>query len=101
LTVLDAGRNEFYVGEYDPPKLKSEQLHTAEELRGRANGGPILSPDQSVQALDLNVRIIERPRSDVIARLGWGKILAGEIISPEHLDANSIRRSDAEIFFKP
>ena len=30
--------------------------------------------------------------------MGWKKILAGETTSPEALDANYIRRSDAEIF---
>ena len=39
-------------------------------------------------------------RSDAIARLGWKKILAGETVSPETLEANYIRRSDAEIFSK-
>jgi hypothetical protein len=39
-------------------------------------------------------------RSDAIARLGWKKKLAGEAVSPEALEANYIRRSDAEIFSK-
>jgi tRNA A37 threonylcarbamoyladenosine modification protein TsaB len=38
------------------------------------------------------------PRSDAIARLGWEKIRKGETVSPEDLEANYIRRSDAEIF---
>ena len=40
---------------------------------------------------------IERPRSDAIARLGLRKILAGQTVSVEALDANYIRRPDAEI----
>ena len=35
------------------------------------------------------------------ARLAIRKILAGETVAPEELDANYIRRSDAEIFAKP
>ena len=31
----------------------------------------------------------------------WQKLSAGETVSPEHLEANYIRRSDAEIFSKP
>ena len=45
----------------------------------------------------LRVEEIELPRSDVIARLGWRKIQAGEIVSPEDLEANYLRRS-SEIF---
>jgi hypothetical protein len=40
---------------------------------------------------------VDHPRADFIARMGFEKIQAGEIISPELLDANYIRRSDAEI----
>jgi hypothetical protein len=50
------------------------------------------------QAAGLQVHTIERPRSDVIAQLGWQKIESGQVVSPEELDANYIRRSDAEIF---
>jgi len=49
----------------------------------------------------LQIEEIARPGSDAIARLGWKKILAGDTIIPENLEANYIRRSDAEIFSKP
>jgi tRNA A37 threonylcarbamoyladenosine modification protein TsaB len=54
-----------------------------------------------VRAAGIKVHEIEHPRSDVIARLGWEKILAGKTVSPAELEANYIRRSDAEIFAKP
>jgi hypothetical protein len=37
----------------------------------------------------------------MIAKLGWRKMRAGETVSPEQLDANYSRRSDAELFVKP
>jgi len=46
------------------------------------------------------VEEIERPTSEAIARIGWEKIVSGETISTEDLEANYIRRSDAEIFAK-
>jgi tRNA threonylcarbamoyladenosine biosynthesis protein TsaB len=46
------------------------------------------------------VVIVTSPGSEVIARIGAAKLLAGETISVEALDANYLRRSDAEIFFK-
>jgi hypothetical protein len=44
--------------------------------------------------------VVGRPGSEMIARIGSGKLLAGETVSVEALDANYLRRSDAEIFFK-
>jgi len=46
------------------------------------------------------VVVVTSPGSEVIARIGAAKLLAGETISVEALDANYLRRSDAEIFFK-
>jgi hypothetical protein len=63
-----------------------------------------VSPDQTVadtaRRAGLDVVEVARPGSDAIARIGWEKISRGETISPEDLDANYIRRSDAEIFAK-
>jgi tRNA threonylcarbamoyladenosine biosynthesis protein TsaB len=46
------------------------------------------------------VVVVTLPGSEVIARIGAAKLLAGETVSVETLDANYLRRSDAEIFFK-
>ena len=46
------------------------------------------------------VVVVTPPGSEVIARIGAAKLLAGETVSVEALDANYLRRSDAEIFFK-
>jgi tRNA A37 threonylcarbamoyladenosine modification protein TsaB len=35
-----------------------------------------------------------------IARLGWRKIQLGETVTPEQLEANYIRRTDAEMLDK-
>ena len=55
---------------------------------------------ESAQAKGLRVIEVERPRSDAIARLGWKKIMSGEIVSPEALEADYTGRSDAELFVK-
>jgi hypothetical protein len=47
------------------------------------------------------VEQVDYPRSDVIARLGWERIQCGQTVRPEELEANYIRRSDAEIFSTP
>jgi tRNA threonylcarbamoyladenosine biosynthesis protein TsaB len=108
LAALDAGRNEIYVGEYqigEAAAMLSERLLTREEFLTSAKGHTVLTPDAGVAAAARNAALqveeVERPRSDAIARLGWKKILAGDTIAPELLEANYIRRSDAEIFSKP
>lgn len=104
--VLDAGRNEVFAGEYEVAnsgsRLIREQLLSHDEWLDSATDWVIVTPDKAIaeaaRSKGLQVQEIERPRSDAIARLGWKKIQAEETVSPEALDANYIRRSDAEIF---
>jgi tRNA threonylcarbamoyladenosine biosynthesis protein TsaB len=105
--VLDAGRGDVYAGEYEVTssgaRLNGEKLLSRSELIESAADSIVLTNDKRLieagRSAGLQVKEIELPRSDVIARLGWKKILAGEIVSPGELDANYIRRS-AEIFSK-
>ena len=106
--VLDAGRGEVYVGEYDlnpSPIMRNEQLLTRQEMVSTVGRQKIVTPDKSIvdfaDGAGLSVIEIERPQSDAIARLGWQKLQKGETVSPEALEANYIRRADAEIFSKP
>ena len=111
LAVLDAGRQEVYFGDYDflrDQPCIGEELLTQEELIRKlrsSSGSDCATPDKKIAELlsarGLPVRALEWPRSDFIARIGLGKILAGKTTSPEDLEANYIRRSDAEIFSKP
>jgi tRNA threonylcarbamoyladenosine biosynthesis protein TsaB len=108
LAALDAGRGEVYVGEYEVLSevtlCRRERLLTLAEFGEIAPGELVVTPDKSLAEVlkgqGIAVQLVERPRSDVIASLGWQKILAGETVSPEKLEANYIRRSDAEIFSK-
>jgi tRNA threonylcarbamoyladenosine biosynthesis protein TsaB len=106
LAALDAGRDEIYVGEFETggpeTRLISEKLVNREQCFESVRDSTIVTPDQSLaeaaRSVRLRVEEIEHPRSDVIAYLGWRKIRAGQIVTPEELEANYIRRSDAEIF---
>lgn len=103
--ALDAGRGEAYTGDYrvnaNGAHLIAERLLRLEEATVTT---VLATPDKFIadaaRVQGVRVLEVERPRSDLIARLGWKKILANETISPEGLDANYIRRSDAEIFSK-
>ena len=104
LAALDAGRGEIYCGEYEVRDARaaqiSQQLWTGVEFVTGAAGRLVVTPDVKVAELarekDLEVSLIGTPRADAIARLGFEKILAGEVVSAEALDATYIRRSDAE-----
>ncbi len=108
IAALDAGRNEVYVGEHEvcgkDARTLSQRLLTRSEFLVAARGSTVVTPDPNLaEALrDRAAQIAEIafPRADILAQAGWKKMQAGEVISPEALDANYIRRSDAEIFAK-
>jgi tRNA threonylcarbamoyladenosine biosynthesis protein TsaB len=119
--AVDAGRREAFVGEFevsdeaeDSIRARSESLLTIEGLAELLESGAIrwiATPDQTIfDALSGSVseskklfvrRSLRRPRSIEVAIKGWEKFKSGETVSPEQLEANYIRRTDAEIFSKP
>ncbi len=109
VAALDAGRGEVYVGEYEiraaNARVRREQLLPRSELISTAQGAVISTPDSGLaemaRAAGLRVFSFGQVTAEMIARLGWSKLRAGETVSPEDLEANYIRRSDAEIFAKP
>ena len=108
LAALDAGRGDVYAGDYElGPRLRmhSERLLSREEFIAGATGKAVVTPDLALAQIARDaggqVERIESPNSGVIARLGWEHLRRGETVSPEELEANYIRHSDAEIFSKP
>lgn len=110
LTVIDAGRRQVFVGEFLADGVMRTRLR--ERLLGRdeflnelkQENAPVFTPDPGLaENLAEGGKIIfaiEPPMADLYARLGAARILAGNVISAAELDANYIRRSDAEIFHK-
>ena len=102
--ALDAGRGEVYVGEYDvgdnSVRCLGECLLKREAFPAQVQAGVLITPDSSLaeaaRAAGLRATIIEPVNAGEVARVGWRKILAGKTLSPEQLEANYIRRSDAE-----
>jgi tRNA threonylcarbamoyladenosine biosynthesis protein TsaB len=106
--ALDAGRGEVYVGDYQVDSqthMLSERLLGREEFVTENKAKTVITPDpalaETARAAGIQVEQISYPDSRVIAHLGWSRLERGETVSPEVLDANYIRRSDAEIFSKP
>lgn len=118
LAALDAGRGEIYVGDFEKTEhestgkssgptalMHSERLVTREEFIAAANRRTVITSDRSLaeflRTAGLDTELIAYPNSGVIARLGWENIQRGKTVRPEELEANYIRRSDAETFSKP
>jgi len=107
-SALNAGRGEVYVGEYevdgDTAGLMAELLLPVEDFLKTSRSWTVVTEDQSLaevaRGAGLKVRKVDPPRSDAVGRVGWKKLQAGNTISAENLEANYIRRSDAEIFSK-
>ena len=111
--ALDAHRGEVFLGEYDvhterlqASPLQGESLLTREAfLAALPTGATVITPDASIAALALpagtTLLQIERPGAEAIARIGLRKILAGQTVTADALDANYVRRSEAEIFSTP
>ena len=110
--ALDAGRGELYLGEYDVRRdgrvrasvLRQLVLPRADAAIALRSSTVLCCEPSSCEALrESGVEVLEVPRPDsaLIARIGAEKIAAGQTITPEQLDADYIRRSDAEIFSVP
>jgi tRNA threonylcarbamoyladenosine biosynthesis protein TsaB len=107
LVALDASRGDIFLGRFVFDKTE-KRLHCLEEsLVGREEfvqfarenaSHTVCSPDQTVieflGAHGLAIQRIERPGSVEIAQIGAQKIAAGDIVTPEALDANYIRRAE-------
>jgi tRNA threonylcarbamoyladenosine biosynthesis protein TsaB len=111
IAALDAGRSEVFYGLYEMASGNAtclhEQLLSANEFVEQTRKPEIALTVTSDPALaeklvaaGVRARLTERPDSTWIARIGARKLMGGQTVSVEALDANYLRRSDAEIFFK-
>ena len=100
--VIDAGRGEFYFGEY-ADGLAEEALLTREQLADHAAslGEELAACEQTVQAAFPRARLIAMPTAADALHLALPRVLSGDFDDPALLDANYLRRSDAELFAKP
>jgi tRNA threonylcarbamoyladenosine biosynthesis protein TsaB len=110
VAVIDAGRGEVYLGKYRVdgtlPLCIEEKIVPMRDviLLGRSQARFITADAKlavEMRAQGAKVMSVEHPGSGTIARLGIQKILRGEMTAAEALDANYIRKSDAELFSLP
>ncbi len=108
VAALDGGRGEVYFGAYqvagESVQVLQEELLSRAEFVSLARESTVATPDPALAAIaraaGLPVVEVEPPSPAMITRLGWKKIQLGETVSPERLEANYMRRSDAELFAK-
>jgi tRNA threonylcarbamoyladenosine biosynthesis protein TsaB len=106
--VLDARRGEVYGAVYDDrleavvPEAVLKFPEWLETLP--ASGFECISTDFSPfhGHVDPAIAVVTAPRAlaAAIGRIAWSEFAAGRASDPEDIDANYVRRSDAELFWK-
>jgi tRNA threonylcarbamoyladenosine biosynthesis protein TsaB len=102
--VLDAGRDEFYLGIYQEGACIREALLTRDELLAEAAAQHALVVCEPVVAESLSVlapRLVPQPAAEAALPLALLRLRACDFDDIATLDANYLRRTDAEIFAKP
>jgi tRNA threonylcarbamoyladenosine biosynthesis protein TsaB len=105
MAALDAGRGDVYVGEYEIPEhaasVPREHILSRSEFLTQAQGWTVVTPDsglaQAASEAGLSVSLLAPITAAAVARVGWRKIRTGETVTPDQLEANYIRRTDAEM----
>jgi tRNA threonylcarbamoyladenosine biosynthesis protein TsaB len=109
--ALDAGRKEIYRGEYEIkegaetlPAMIREELLTQDEFVSGVSG-TVVTPEAAIAELargaGISVQEIPRPDASCVLPIGWKKIQRQILVSPEELEANYIRRTDAKVLASP
>lgn len=103
IAALDAGRSEFYVGEYVGHRGVREALMERVEVETVSEGAQVMVCEPTVlEALaGLHPRIVREPVAEDAVPIAIERVAAGAFDDIATLDANYLRRTDAQIFAKP
>jgi tRNA threonylcarbamoyladenosine biosynthesis protein TsaB len=103
--LLDAGRGEFYSGVYLDGVCLRESLLTCDQLLAAPSKQPahvvVCEPAVAESLASLSPRLLAEPTAVDALPLALLRIRQSDFDSPATLDANYLRRTDAEIFAKP
>lgn len=103
--MLDAGRSQIYAGDFRVAEsgvvAGKEAVISYLEIASFNRDHTIVTPEEKIveaaRQHNLRAQLVQYPGADFIAKLGFEKIKSGNMISTLDLDANYIRRSDAEM----
>lgn len=115
VAALDAQRSEVFFGEYLTQRSEAEQAQMVRESLASFEGftaalatihaNKVITPDETVATRLRDVGIeshsLARPNAEAYARIAHRKFCTGMRADVATLDANYLRRSDAEIFSAP
>ena len=102
--VLDAGRGEFYYGEYHDGHCVREALLTRDELVEAANQRTItICEDRVAEALRdlIPLRLVAEPAAADALEIAVSRVEHGKFDDAALLDANYLRRTDTQLFARP
>jgi tRNA threonylcarbamoyladenosine biosynthesis protein TsaB len=103
--LLDAGRDEFYLGEFEGPSMLGEALVSRQAAVdvGSSMEVAVACEDSVFQKLgdSFLLRMIDEPTAADALPLALRLLAGASFDDPMTLDANYLRRTDAEIFAKP
>jgi tRNA threonylcarbamoyladenosine biosynthesis protein TsaB len=116
VAAIDAQRAEVFFGEYlvesaspVPARMNREAVCSFAEFTSLFGPGvsatTVCTPDVGLAArireAGIDAEILARPSAEAFASIAYRKFLAGIRADVATLDANYLRRSDAELFSKP
>jgi tRNA threonylcarbamoyladenosine biosynthesis protein TsaB len=101
--VLDAGRGEFYYGEYVGQRCLREKLMGAQDVLTSAEGGLVVVCEEKVAEALVGMRpqMMDEPLAGDALPFAAERMKTGDFDDVTTIDANYLRRTDAEIFAKP
>ncbi len=107
--ALDAGRGEVFSALYEvnseAATLQWEKLMRRDQFLTSIDGVVLVTTDSSLnetaRAAGNATQLLEKVTPEMIAAVGSRKLAAGATVPPEALDANYLRRTDAEILLNP
>jgi tRNA threonylcarbamoyladenosine biosynthesis protein TsaB len=103
--VMDARRGEIFGAVYDhqlnPVSTESVmKLHSWLQTLPADGFEFVVAHDFASDGLPAPVVRAPRPLAAAIGRIAWREFAAGHALDPAAIDANYVRRSDAELFWK-
>jgi tRNA threonylcarbamoyladenosine biosynthesis protein TsaB len=104
--LLDAGRGEFYSGLYADGLCLRESLQPRDQLLAEASREPhqlfvVCEPIVAQSIAELAPQLVAEPTAASALPLALARIQQRAFDDPATIDANYLRRTDAEIFAKP
>jgi tRNA threonylcarbamoyladenosine biosynthesis protein TsaB len=99
--VLDAGRGEVYYGEYVGRRCVREVLIGVEDVLSAGETVVVCEAKVAEALVELRPRMVDEPLAGDALPFALDRIAARDFDDAAALDANYLRRTDAEIFAKP